>query len=111
MRKALLVTALAALASGCQPPPADQTEEPAPADTTPVARPRASAVDGFDGCYYLGQRFSIGAVKIQDGVLKKCIEDGIWHNVDGFGNLTPEDPSIQDTLTPADTTVTASTTG
>lgn len=110
MRKVVLVTVFAALA-GCQPPPADQNEEPAPADTTPVVRTRTSSVDGFDGCYYQGQRFSIGAVKIQDGVLKKCIEEGIWHNVDGFGNLTPEDPSVQDTLSAADTTATAAATG
>ena len=109
MRKVLLVTALAAIATACQPPPADETEEPAPADTTPIVRSRTSGVDAFDGCYYQGQRFSIGAVKIQDGVLKKCVEEGIWHNVDGFGNVSPEDPSVQDTLSPPDTTATPST--
>ena len=99
------------LAVACQPPAEEVGETTAVPDTTPVVRPRASASDPVDGCYYQGQRFSMGAVKIQDGVLKKCVEDGIWHNVDGFGNVTPEDPSIQDTLTPADTTATTSTTG
>lgn len=107
-----LVAALAAFSLGCQPPPTDKVvEEPAPADTTPIVRHRVSPADAFEGCYFQGQRFSIGSVKIQDGVRKKCIEEGIWHNVDGFGNLTPEDPSVQDTLTVSDTTATAAVTG
>ncbi|HEY7471331.1 MAG TPA: hypothetical protein VIE68_03200 [Gemmatimonadota bacterium] len=109
MRNALTALVLASLALGCQPPPADVKEELAPADTTPIVRQRATSIDAFDGCYYQGQRFSIGAVKIQDGVLKKCVEEGIWHSVDGFGNLIPEDPSVQDTLSPADTTATTAT--
>ena len=108
-----LVAALAAFSLGCQPPPTDEVaDEPASADTTPIVRHRVSPPEAFDGCYFQGQRFSIGAVKIQDGVLKKCIEEGIWHNVDGFGNLTPEDPSVEDTLSaPADTTATGEATG
>jgi hypothetical protein len=90
------VTLLFAIA--CQPP-AEEVVEPVPApDTIPAARQRVRATDSFDGCYYQGQRFSMGAVKIQDGVLKKCVEERTWHNVDGFGNLIPEDPSVEDTL-------------
>jgi hypothetical protein len=97
----------------CQPP-AEETVEPAAVpDTTPAVRQRVSAADRFDGCYYQGQRFSMGAVKIQDGVLKKCVEESTWHNVDGFGNLIPEDPSVEDTLsTPAaEATTETGTTG
>ena len=105
------VAALAVLSLGCQPPPDDPAaDQPAAADTTPLVRHRVSPPEAFDGCYFQGQRFSIGAVKIQDGVLKKCIEEGIWHNVDGFGNLTPEDPAVEDTLSAPDTTATAATT-
>jgi hypothetical protein len=106
-----LVAALAAFSLGCQPPPTDEVAEPAPADTTPIVQHRVSPGDTFEGCYFQGQRFSVGSVKIQDGVRKKCIEESVWHNVDGFGNLTPEDPSVQDTLSPPDTTATAATTG
>ena len=85
-------------AVACQPP-AEEVDEPAAVpDTTPAVRQRASGADPFDGCYYQGQRFSMGAVKIQDGVLKKCVEQRTWHNVDGFGNLIPEDPAVEDTL-------------
>lgn len=86
------------LAVACQPPAEDVNEPAAVPDTTPAVRQRVSSVDSFDGCYYQGQRFSIGAVKIQDGVLKKCVEERTWHNVDGFGNLIPEDPAVEDTL-------------
>jgi hypothetical protein len=103
-----LVLVLAAIGLGCEPPPAEpEAETPAPADTTPVARQRMNQPDAFDGCYFQGQRFSLGAVKIQDGVRKKCVEGAIWHNVDGFGNLTPEDPAVEDTLSTADTIATA----
>lgn len=86
------------LAVACQPP-TEEVEPPAAVpDTTPAVRQRVSASDTFDGCYYQGQRFSMGAVKIQDGVLKKCVEQRTWHNVDGFGNLIPEDPAVEDTL-------------
>lgn len=101
------VAALAVFSLGCQPPPDDPaTLQPGAADTTPTVRHRVSPPEAFDGCYFQGQRFSIGAVKIQDGVLKKCVEEGIWHNVDGFGNLTPEDPSVEDTLSATATTAT-----
>jgi hypothetical protein len=86
------------LAIACQPPAEEVGETTTVPDTTPAVRPRVSAADAFDGCYYQGQRFSMGAVKIQDGVLKKCVEERTWHNVDGFGNLIPEDPSVEDTL-------------
>ena len=86
------------LAVACQPPAEEVGESTAVPDTTPAVRPRVSAADPFDGCYYQGQRFSMGAVKIQDGVLKKCVEERTWHNVDGFGNLIPEDPAVEDTL-------------
>jgi hypothetical protein len=86
------------LAVACQPPADDVNEPAAVPDTTPAVRQRASAADVFDGCYYQGQRFSMGAVKIQDGVLKKCVTQRTWHNVDGFGNLIPEDPAVEDTL-------------
>jgi hypothetical protein len=86
------------LAAACQPPTEDVDESAAVPDTTPAVRQRASAADPFDGCYYQGQRFSMGAVKIQDGVLKKCVEQRTWHNVDGFGNRIPEDPAVEDTL-------------
>jgi hypothetical protein len=82
----------------CQPPAEEATETAAAPDTTPAVRQRVGATDAFDGCYYQGQRFSMGAVKIQDGVLKKCVERRTWHNVDGFGNLIPEDPAVEDTL-------------
>jgi hypothetical protein len=82
----------------CQPPAEEVVEPAAVPDTIPPVRQRVSAADPFDGCYYQGQRFSMGAVKIQDGVLKKCVEESTWHNVDGFGNLIPEDPSVEDTL-------------
>ena len=82
----------------CQPPAEEVTETAAAPDTMPAVRQRAGAADPFDGCYYQGQRFSMGAVKIQDGVLKKCVERRTWHNVDGFGNLIPEDPAVEDTL-------------
>jgi hypothetical protein len=85
-------------AIACQPPAEDAAEPAAVPDTIPAVRQRVSAVDPFDGCYYQGQRFSMGAVKIQDGVLKKCVEERTWHNVDGFGNQIPEDPSVEDTL-------------
>lgn len=85
-------------AVACQPPAEEVSETAAVPDTTPAVRPRVNAADPFDGCYYQGQRFSMGAVKIQDGVLKKCVEERTWHNVDGFGNLIPEDPSVEDTL-------------
>ena len=62
------------LAVACQPPADDVNEPAAVPDTTPAVRQRASAADVFDGCYYQGQRFSMGAVKIQDGVLKKCVD-------------------------------------
>jgi hypothetical protein len=101
----LVLAAAATFAFGCEPPPTDQVAEPAPADTTPPVRTRLAS-DPFDGCYYQGQRFSLGAVRAQDGVLKKCVEESTWHNVDGFGNLIPEDPSVQDTLSPPDTTAT-----
>ena len=106
MQNALrFVAAIAVFSLGCQPPPEEPVADPsAVADTTPAVRQRVSQPDAFDGCYFQGQRFSIGAVKIQDGVLKKCIEEGIWHNVDGFGNLTPEDPTVEDTLSTAATT-------
>jgi hypothetical protein len=87
------------LAAACQPPAEDIGDATAVPDTTPAARARVAS-DVFDGCYYQGQRFSVGAVKIQDGVLKKCIEERSWHNVDGFGNVLPEDPSVEDTLSP-----------
>ena len=90
------VTLLFAVA--CQPPAEEVDETAAVPDTTPAVRQRVSAADPFDGCYYQGQRFSMGAVKIQDGVLKKCVEQRTWHNVDGFGNLIPEDPAVEDTL-------------
>ena len=103
--------ALIVFSFGCEPPPAEpEAGPPATADTTPIVRPRVNQPDAFDGCYFQGQRFSLGAVKIQDGVRKKCIEEGIWHNVDGFGNLTPEDPSVEDTLSAPDTIATAATT-
>ena len=103
--------ALIVFSFGCEPPPAEpEAGPPATADTTPIVRPRVNQPDVFDGCYFQGQRFSLGAVKIQDGVRKKCIEEGIWHNVDGFGNLTPEDPSVEDTLSAPDTIATAATT-
>ncbi|HET6361418.1 MAG TPA: DUF1496 domain-containing protein [Gemmatimonadota bacterium] len=86
------------LAAACQPPAEEVDETVVVPDTTSQIRQRASANDPFDGCYYQGQRFSMGAVKIQDGVLKKCVEERTWHNVDGFGNLIPEDPSVEDTL-------------
>lgn len=106
-----LVAAVAVFSLGCQPPPDDPVaDQPAAADTTTAVRHRVSPPESFNGCYFQGQRFSIGAVKIQDGVLKKCIEESIWHNVDGFGNLTPEDPSVEDTLSAPDTTATAATT-
>lgn len=92
----LAVTLLFAVA--CQPPAEEVDETAAVPDTTPAVRQRVSAADPFDGCYYQGQRFSMGAVKIQDGVLKKCVERRTWHNVDGFGNLIPEDPAVEDTL-------------
>lgn len=107
---ALVLAAAAALSWGCEPPVTEQVAEPAPADTAPPVRQRVAA-DVFDGCYYQGQRFSVGAVRAQDGVLKKCVDESVWHNVDGFGNLIPEDPSVQDTLTPPDTTATAAATG
>jgi hypothetical protein len=87
-------------AVACQPPAEETVEPVAVPDTTPAVRQRVSTPDSFDGCYYQGQRFSMGAVKIQDGVLKKCVEERTWHNVDGFGNRIPEDPSVQDTLSP-----------
>ena len=99
MQKAHCIFAVTLLfAVACQPPAEEVGETTAVPDTTTVVRPRASASDPFDGCYYQGQRFSMGAVKIQDGVLKKCVEERTWHNVDGFGNLIPEDPSVEDTL-------------
>jgi len=108
-----LTAAFAILLAGCQPPEPDQVPSPSPAasDTIPPLRQRVAAPDAFDGCYYQGQRYSIGAVRAQDGVLKKCVEEGRWHNVDGFGNLIPEDPSVQDTLSVPDTTATAAATG
>ncbi len=93
-----MLTVLLLLAVACQPPAEEVGETTAVPDTTPAVRPRVSAADPFDGCYYQGQRFSMGAVKIQDGVLKKCVEERTWHNVDGFGNLIPEDPAVEDTL-------------
>lgn len=108
---AYLVLVFAAFGLGCEPPPAEpEAETPAAADTTPIVRQRVNQPDAFDGCYFQGQRFSLGAVKIQDGVRKKCVEEGIWHNVDGFGNLTPEDPAVEDTLSAPDTIATAATT-
>ena len=86
------------LAVACQPPAEEGVGPATVPDTTQPVRQRASAADPFDGCYYQGQRFSMGAVKIQDGVLKKCVEERTWHNVDGFGNLIPEDPAVEDTL-------------
>lgn len=111
MQRVLLAAVLASLVLACQPPPVDDAEEPAP-DTIPSFRQRTTSIDGFDGCYYQGQRFSVGSVKIQDGVLKKCVEveAGTWRNVDGFGNQIPEDPSVEDTLSPPDTTAVADTT-
>jgi hypothetical protein len=110
-RATRLVIAFTVFGLGCEPPPAEPEAGPsAAADTTPIVRQRVNQPDAFDGCYFQGQRFSLGAVKIQDGVRKKCIEEGIWHNVDGFGNLTPEDPSIEDTLSAPDTIATATTT-
>lgn len=117
MRSTLCLTAaLSLLFAGCEPPEPEQTMTPPPAASDSVApvRHRVAASDGFDGCYYQGQRYSIGGVRAQDGVLKKCVEESRWHNVDGFGNLIPEDPSVQDTLSvpdtlsPADTTASAS---
>lgn len=111
MRHSVLVLAAAAtFAMGCEPPPADPVVQPAPADSTPPVRTRVAS-DPFDGCYYQGQRFSVGAVRAQDGVLKKCVEESSWHNVDGFGNLIPEDPSVEDTLSPPDTTAPVTETG
>lgn len=115
-RSAIALAASLALALGCDPPQTELAPETdAPADTalSPRARP---VVDAFDGCYYQGQRFSLGAVRAQDGVLKKCVSESTWHNVDGFGNLIPEDPSVEDTLsTPpgasAPDTTAAATTG
>ena len=86
------------LAVACQPPAEEGVEPAAIPDTTQPVRQRMSAADPFDGCYYQGQRFSMGAVKIQDGVLKKCVEQRTWHNVDGFGSRIPEDPAVEDTL-------------
>ena len=97
-RSALVLAASIALVAGCDPPQTELAPEAAaPADTAPLPRPR-TAVEAFDGCYYQGQRFSLGAVRAQDGVLKKCVSESTWHNVDGFGNLIPEDPSVEDTL-------------
>jgi hypothetical protein len=86
------------LAVACQPPAEEVGETATMPDTTPAVQQRSGAADPFDGCYYQGQRFSMGAVKIQDGVLKKCVEERTWHNVDGFGNVIPEDPAVEDTL-------------
>lgn len=109
---AFFLAAVAAISLGCQPPEMEPVaEEPAPVDSTALVRRRVGPADAFDGCYFQGQRFSIGAVKVQDGVLKKCVEESVWHNVDGFGNLIPEDPSVQDTLSPPDTTAAAAATG
>ena len=48
-------------------------------------------------------------------MLKKCVSESTWHNVDGFGNLIPEDPAVEDTLTQpgaaAPDTTAATTTG
>ena len=110
MRSTVCLTALLTLLlAGCEPPEPDQTMTMAPADTVTPARSRM-AVDAFVGCYYQGQRYSVGAVRAQDGVLKKCVDEGRWHNVDGFGNRIPEDPSVRDTLTPPDSTAVADTT-
>lgn len=109
---ARLVAPLAVLFLACEPPQTDQTlDRTAPADTVPAISQRVSAPDAFHGCYFQGQRFSIGAVMIQDGVRKKCVEKGVWHNVDGFGNLTPEDPAVEDTLSVPDTAATVPPTG
>lgn len=105
-----LTAAISLLLAGCEPPEPDQTMTMAPADTVAPSRPRLASGDAFVGCYYQGQRYSVGAVRVQDGVLKKCVDEGRWHNVDGFGNRIPEDPSVQDTLTPPDSTAVADTT-
>lgn len=118
MRSILCLTAACSLLlAGCEPPEPEQAMmPPASSDTLPV-RQRATGPDAFDGCYYQGQRYSVGGVRVQDGVLKKCVDEGRWHNVDGFGNLIPEDPTVEDTLSVSDTlavpdtTDTASTTG
>jgi hypothetical protein len=113
-----LTAALSLLLAGCEPPEPEQVTTPATVDSDTAAplRPRADSRDMFDGCYYQGQRYSVGGVRAQDGVLKKCVDGGRWQNVDGFGNLIPEDPSVQDTLSvpdslaPGDTTATATAT-
>ena len=116
MRSIVCLTAvLSLLLAGCEPPEPEPVMQPSPAasdSVTPVRR--ASGPDPFNGCYYQGQRYSVGGVRAQDGVLKKCVDEGRWHNVDGFGNVIPEDPSVEDTLSvrdtlsPPDTTATAS---
>ena len=112
MRSIICLTAACSLLlAGCEPPEPEQAMiSPAASDTIPPVRQRVGAPDAFDGCYYQGQRYSVGGVRAQDGVLKKCVEEARWHNVDGFGNLIPEDPSVQDTLSP-DTLSVADTTG
>jgi hypothetical protein len=103
-------TVLSLLLAGCEPPePEPVTPPPAVADSLPPVQTRV-AQEVFDGCYYQGQRYSVGGVRVQDGVLKKCVEESRWHNVDGFGNLIPEDPSVEDTLSAPDTTAVADTT-
>ena len=108
---ACLTASLSLLLAGCEPPePEPIMTPPATAsDSAAPTRPRA-AHDVFDGCYYQGQRFSVGGVRAQDGVLKKCVDGGRWQNVDGFGNLIPEDPSVEDTLSVRDTLSPADTT-
>lgn len=97
-RPTFVYAASIVLALGCDPPQTELAPEAAaPADTAPPPRMRPAG-DTFDGCYYQGQRFSLGAVRAQDGVLKKCVSESTWHNVDGFGNLIPEDPAVEDTL-------------
>ncbi|HET6638578.1 MAG TPA: hypothetical protein VFH82_07340, partial [Gemmatimonadota bacterium] len=59
------IAATLLFAVACQPPAEEVIEPAAAPDTTPAVRQRASAGDPFDGCYYQGQRFSMGAVKIQ----------------------------------------------
>lgn len=112
MRSTVCLTAvLSLLLAGCEPPEPEPVTPPPPAttDSLPPARARVTQ-DAFDGCYYQGQRYSVGGVRAQDGVLKKCAEENRWHNVDGFGNLIPEDPSVEDTLSAPDTTTVADTT-
>lgn len=103
---------LSLLLAGCEPPEPDLASTPAPAASDSVARARyrMTGTEVFSGCYYQGQRYSVGGVRVQDGVLKKCVDQARWHNVDGFGNLIPEDPTVEDTLSVRDTLSVADTT-